>query len=45
MNKSKIKLQKVDRKGSVSREVIRKAVEKAFGVEKSNTKTTLKKAS
>lgn len=45
MNKSKTKLQKVDRKGSVSREVIRKAVEKAFGVDKPTKKSTLKKAS
>ena len=45
MTKSKTKLQKVNRKGSVSRAVIRKAVEKAFGVDGLNKKTALKKAS
>ncbi len=45
MTQSKTKLQKVNRKGSVSRAVIRKAVEKAFGIDGSNKKNILKKAS
>jgi len=45
MTKSKTKLQKVAGKGTVSRAVIRKAVEKAFGIDSSDKKTILKKAS
>ncbi len=45
MTKSKTKLLKVAGKGTVPRSVIRKAVEKAYGIDSSGKKAILKKAS